>query len=108
MITRGTTYQDFFPLDIKEEEIDSLYVTYMQDKDIIIEKDFSEVTFKENGIFVELSQDDTLEFYSTLENDILSKGLILSQVRYVTLNGKAFASEIHKERLGNILREGAI
>ena len=44
MITRGTTPYHSFVLPLKTEDISEVYITYLQNNEIIVDKTISDVT----------------------------------------------------------------
>lgn len=130
MIIRGTTPYQSFLLPLKAEEIDQIYVTYLQNEEIILDKGKDEVTITniedliENAsigedltetlteeelnscqLMVHLSQEDTLSFhfYPAAE-----KNIAVIQIRVLTTDGEAFASDPINERIFGVLKDGVI
>jgi len=130
MIIRGTTPYQRFLLPLRAEEIDQIYVTYLQNEEIILDKGKDEVTITnmedliENAsmgedltetlteeelnscqLTVHLSQEDTLafHFYPAAE-----KNIAVIQIRVLTTGGEAFASDPINERIFGVLKDGVI
>ena len=125
MITRGTTPYHSFVLPLKTEDISELYITYLQNNEIIFEKSISEIEISdidnefENAsvnepqedfvpsceLTVHLTQEDTLKFkfYPAAE-----KNVAVIQIRVLTTEGEAYASEPIKERIFGVLKDGVI
>lgn len=137
MLYRGTTpYHSFiFPLPI--DEIAEAYITYWQNGQVVLEKDLSEIelqpivetngfitddnhgdSFASNDIdfedeevvtgceaFVHLTQEDTLKFkfYPAAEKNITA-----IQIRLLSTDGEAYASEVIHERIYGVLKNGVI
>lgn len=125
MIMRGTTPYHSFILPIKAEEIDKIYLTYLQNDKVILDKTNEDVTITdivdlyENASMEELteeelnscqvvlhmSQEDTLafKFYPAAE-----KNLAVIQIRLLTTDGEAYASDPVTERIMGVLKNGVI
>ena len=125
MITRGTTPYHSFVLPLKTEDISEVYITYLQNNEIIVDKTISDVTIAdidneyENAsmnepledfvpsceLTIHLTQEDTLKFhfYPAAE-----KNIAVIQIRVLTTEGEAYASEPIHERIFGILKDGVI
>lgn len=125
MITRGTTPHHSFVLPLKTEDISEVYITYLQNNKIIVEKSISDVQIidiedeYENAsmnepledfissceLTIHLTQEDTLKFhfYPAAE-----KNIAVVQIRVLTTEGEAYASEPIHERIFGILKDGVI
>ena len=138
MIIRGTTPYHSFVLPMEPEQISTLYITYLQNNTVILDKKYntsesgelSEVAIEpwvdelENAsmneqqsedeqaetipstlITVHLSQEDTLKFhfYPAAE-----KNIAVIQLRVLTTEGEAYASEPIRERIFGVLKDGVI
>ena len=125
MITRGTTPYHSFVLPLKTEDISEVYITYLQNNEIIVDKTISDVTIAdidneyENAsmnepledfvpsceLTIHLTQEDTLKFhfYPAAE-----KNVAVVQIRVLTTEGEAYASEPIHERIFGILKDGVI
>ena len=126
MIIRGTTPYHNFILPILVEDIDVVYVTYLQNNEVILDKssenndfeitnlsdlenasmeELSEEEQQSSQLTLHLSQEDTLQFgfYPAARKNI---GVI--QIRIVTKDGEAFASMPINERIFGVLHEGVI
>ena len=125
MITRGTTPYHSFVLPLKTEDISEVYITYLQNNEIIVDKAISDVTIAdidneyENAsmnepledfvpsceLTIHLTQEDTLKFhfYPAAE-----KNVAVVQIRVLTTEGEAYASEPIHERIFGILKDGVI
>lgn len=125
MITRGTTPYHSFVLPLKTEDISQVYITYLQNNEIILDKSISDVEIAdieneyENAsmnepledfvpsceLTVHLTQEDTLKFhfYPAAE-----KNVAVVQIRVLTTEGEAYASEPIHERIFGVLKEGVI
>ena len=125
MIIRGTTPYHNFILPILAEDIKEVYVTYLQNKEVILDKGKEDVEINdlvdlyENAsmeelpeevssscqLTVHLTQEDTLKFhfYPAAE-----KNIAVVQIRVLTTEGEAYASEPIHERIFGILKDGVI
>ena len=125
MITRGTTPYHSFVLPLKTEDISEVYITYLQNMEVILDKTISDVTIididdeYENAsmnepledfvpsceLTIHLTQEDTLKFhfYPAAE-----KNIAVIQIRVLTTEGEAYASEPIHERIFGILKDGVI
>lgn len=125
MITRGTTPYHSFVLPLKTEDISEVYITYLQNREVILDKTISDITIVdiddeyENAsmnepledfvpsceLTIHLTQEDTLKFhfYPAAE-----KNIAVIQIRVLTTEGEAYASEPIHERIFGILKDGVI
>lgn len=125
MITRGTTPYHSFVLPLKTEDISQVYITYLQNNEVILDKSISDVEMAdieneyENAsmnepledfepsceLTIHLTQEDTLKFhfYPAAE-----KNVAVVQIRVLTTEGEAYASEPIHERIFGVLKEGVI
>ena len=125
MITRGTTPYHSFVLPLKTEDISQVYITYLQNNEVILDKSISDVEIAdieneyENAsmneplenfepsceLTIHLTQEDTLKFhfYPAAE-----KNVAVIQIRVLTTEGEAYASEPIHERIFGVLKEGVI
>lgn len=127
MLYRGTTPYHSFTLPLSVENIAEIYITYMQNNNIVIEKTTDDITLKnidnakdsmielniDNSTSTEsactatvhLTQEDTLgfKFWPAAE-----KNIAVIQIRVLDKDGEAYASEPIKERIYGVLKEGEI
>ena len=125
MIIRGTTPYHSFVLPLTTEEISQVYVTYFQNNEVLFEKTASDIEISnitdeyENAsinepqeeyvpsseLTVHLTQEDTLKFkfYPAAE-----KNIAVIQIRVLTTEGEAYASEPIRERIFGVLKDGVI
>ena len=138
MITRGTTPYHSFILPFSVERIKALYITYLQNGEVVLERNLSEIELhnliadddsfivdENQGDYlpendaeqeqdeierycqatVHLSQEDTLafKFWPAAE-----KNIAVIQIRALTLDDEAFASEPIHERIYGVLKDGVI
>ena len=131
MIIRGTTPYHSFILPYKVDEIKELYITYLQNEEIILEKsldtegielidllelydnahmeDYSAEEIEEiessSQLTIHLSQEDTLAFHFY---PAAKKNITVIQVRLLTTDNEAYASNPIRERIMGVLKEGVI
>lgn len=129
MIIRGTTPYHNFILPCLSENITELYITYMQNDLVILDKsikdedsdisiinvrdmlenasmeELTEEELSSSQVTIHLTQEDTLAFifYPAAE-----KNIAVIQIRFLTNDGEAFASFPIHERIGGVLKNGVI
>ena len=124
MIVRGTTPYHSFIIPLEPEKISKIYVTYLQNNEVILDKSTTDITIDpveeelENAsmeesteftissqITLHLTQEDTLKFhfYPAAERNIA-----VIQVRLLTTDGEAYASDPVHERIFGVLKDGVI
>lgn len=132
MIIRGTTPYHNFILPILAEDIKAIYVTYLQNNEVILDKslldgdesehnDFTIANLKdlENAnmeilteeerescqLTLHLTQEDTLKFHFY---PAAKKNIAVIQIRILTMDDEAFASMPINERIFGVLHDGVI
>lgn len=132
MIIRGTTPYHNFILPILAEDIKAIYVTYLQNNEVILDKsllggdesehnDFIIANLKdlENAnmetlteeerescqLTLHLTQEDTLKFHFY---PAAKKNIAVIQIRILTMDDEAFASMPINERIFGVLHDGVI
>lgn len=95
---RGSTPTNTFNVNIDLTDA-TVYITYCQKGQTIVEKTNSDITITSDSIVVELTQEDTLKF---------SVGDVEIQIRYVKEDGTADASNIITVSSARILKDGLI
>lgn len=126
MIIRGTTPYHNFILPILAEDIDVVYVTYLQNDEVILDKsslndefdihnlldldnasieELSEEESHSCQLTVHLTQEDTLKFHFY---PAARKNIGVIQIRILTKDGEAFASMPINERIFGVLHDGVI
>ena len=131
MITRGTTPYHSFIIPMVPEDIKKIYITYLQNGKVVFNKteedaDITPIITKidnanidevgENGeegeievintqVTLHLTQSDTLKlkFYPAAE-----KNIVVIQLRILDINDEAYASEVIRERVFGVLKDGVI
>ena len=132
MIIRGTTPYHNFILPILVEDIKAIYVTYLQNEEVILNKSLIEGEESDSSEFVlanlrdlenasmerlteeernscqltlHLSQEDTLAFHFY---PAARKNIAVIQIRILTTDDEAFASMPINERIFGALHDGVI
>ena len=129
MIVRGTTPYHSFVLPITSDEIETLYITYMQNNEVVLDKQLGEEgveiedsNFETENASVESSNDEEvlapsskLTVHLTQEETLgftfypaAKKNIAVIQVRVLDKNGEAYASDPIMERIFGVLKDGVI
>lgn len=114
MITRGTTPYYTFDLPFGMDNIDNLFITYLQNKEIILDKELgtdgvsletSEESPDSSKLNVHLTQEETLKFnfYPAAE-----KNIAVVQIRVLDKDGEAYALPPKRERVYGVLKNEVI
>ena len=131
MIVRGTTPYHTFIVPLTSQQIDEVYITYLQNGEVILDKTKSDVEIldvdleTENAhmedleeeiieeeieptlsqVTIHLTQEDTLKFkfFPAAE-----KNVAVVQLRILDTDGEAYASDPVHERIYGVLKEGVI
>ena len=132
MIIRGTTPYHNFILPILVEDIKAIYVTYLQNNEVILDKSLLDGDESEHNDFIianlkdlenanmeilteeerescqltlHLTQEDTLAFHFY---PAAKKNIAVIQIRVLTMDDEAFASMPINERIFGVLHDGVI
>ena len=97
---RGTTPTLKFTLPFDTSTLDAVWVTIAQGGKVIINKEKSDCDLKGTDISVTLTQAETLALTAGNKTEI--------QLRVLTTDGLALASEIFRENTDYILKDGVI
>ena len=130
MIVRGTTPYHTFIVPLTSQQIDEVYITYLQNGEVILDKTKSDVEISDvdletenahmedleeeiieegeptsSQVMVHLTQEDTLKFkfFPAAE-----KNVAVVQLRILDTDGEAYASDPIHERIYGVLKEGVI
>lgn len=130
MIVRGTTPYHTFIVPMQSESISEVYITYLQNNEVVLDKDKTDVTIKDivldtenaeiddtelteeepevvptSQITLHLTQEDTLKFkfFPAAE-----KNIAVVQLRILDSDGEAYASDPVHERIFGVLKDGVI
>lgn len=107
MIVRGTSPTHKFVIPFPISNVAQIEVLYSQDGQVVLKKEFGdlEIDDENNCIYVNLTQADTLAFSF---NDSYRKNIVLIQLRVLMESDKAYASNIIKEKVVNVLNDEEI
>lgn len=97
---RGTTPKLIFTLPFETDSIQKLWITFSQNRREIFTICDDECEMSEDKVTITLSQDQTLL--------LTSSSLVEIQLRVLTINDTALASNILKENVDRILKGGVI
>ena len=100
IIPKGCTVENTFSIPFEANEIATLYVTYSQNEEVVIEKELEDCVIENKELKVYLSQEDTLKFDSNIKIEI--------QVRLRLLSGEAKKSHIITTKTDRILKDEVI
>lgn len=84
---------------ISDIEIDKIFLTIKQ-RSVVVEKEKSDITINDDILQVTLSQEETLQFSDGIAAEM--------QLRVLSINGTAYASQILEVSIGQILKDGVI
>ena len=129
MIIRGTTPYHNFILPILAEDIKTIWITYCQNDDIIFERtsevedanmsitnfvnlyenasmeQLTEEEQRSSQLTLHLTQEETLKFHFY---PAARKNIAVIQIRILTTDDEAYASEPIKERIFGVRHEGVL
>lgn len=125
MIMRGTTPYHSFILPLRIEDIQEVWFTYMQNGEIVLDKTSEDAVFVniedlyENASVEELTEEELHCCQATLhltQEDTLQfrfwpaaeKNVVPIQIRILTKDGEAWASNPLHERVMGVLKQGVI
>ena len=97
---QGTTPTHTYILPIATSDIAALRITYKQNKDIVLEKEKTDVKLSGNTISLDLTQEETLMF----DENIVAR----IQIHGRTKAGKAFASKVMRVPVYELLNKAVI
>lgn len=97
---RGTTPTLEFSLPFGTDLIKEVYISFAQGVNIVLEKTLEDCVCSGEMLTVRLTQKDTLMFAHGMLVDI--------QLRVLTVNGEALASDIIRTSVERILKDGEI
>ena len=97
---RGTTPTLEFTIPFDTSLLAEAWVTFAQNKAVVLDKQLSECQCDANKITVKLTQEDTLKLKHNCLTEI--------QIRARTVDGNAVASEIMTVSPDRILKDGVI
>lgn len=100
MIPKGCTGKNYFRFPYMGDDVAAVYVTYVQNGNVVFEKNINDCTFSEGKLTVELSQEETLM--------LTDKVAIKAQIRVRLKNGSVTKSNIVEARTDSLLKDGVI
>lgn len=100
MIPKGCTGRNHFKFPYTKDEVEVVYITYVQSNNIVFEKNINDCSFSEGRISVDLSQEETLM--------LSDKVAIKAQIRVRLKNGVTTKSNIVEARTDYLLKDGVI
>ena len=95
---RGTTPANIFTVNVDLTDA-TVFVSYEQDGRIVVEKTGEDLTVTSTTVETMLTQEETLAFHP---------GRVYVQIRYVTEEGTADASNIIATTTDRIIKDGVI
>lgn len=96
---RGTTPTLTFNMPFDSTGVENIYITFVQGREMVLEKTLADVVWNEKAIELELTQEETLNFKT---------GMIEIQLRVKFEDGTVMASDLIYTTAKAILKEGAI
>lgn len=100
MIAKGCTVKNTFTIPFSETEIETIFITYGQKGEVVLEKSLADCTFDNGAVSVDLLQEDTLKFCDCAGVQI--------QIRVKLTNGTATKSNILHVFTDELLKDGVI
>lgn len=97
---RGTTPTLTFALPMDTSTLKEIYVTIAQDDETVIERAKEEMTCEGKTATLKLTQEETLKLDAHRRAEI--------QIRVLTEDDAALVSDIYREDVGKILKDGVI
>ena len=97
---RGTTPILEFDIPFETDLLQEAFITFSQDDNIVIDKKLSDCTIDGKKIILKLSQEETLR--------LSCDSVCQIQIRTRTLDETSSASDIIKDRVYPILKDGVI
>lgn len=96
---RGTTPTLTFNMPFDSAGVENIYITFVQGREMVLEKTLADVVWNEKAIELELTQEETLKF---------RPGQMEIQIRIKFINEQAIASNIMYTTSEAILKDGVI
>lgn len=96
MIHIGCTEDHSFVFPYAAEEVDSLYVTYQQNGETVLEKTLSDCTIEDSRLLVTLSREETLQLQQL--------AAVRMQISGCLTDGTDFISDVVRTVTGEYLR----
>lgn len=96
---RGTTPTLIFNIPFTGENVEEIYITFVQGDKTVLEKTLADVTWEDKTIELKLTQEETLLF---------EKGSVTIQHRLKFIDGTTLASNLVYTTAEAILKDGVI
>ena len=100
MIYKGCNCRCIFPFPYPRSEVSTLYVTFQEKGETVVEKELADCDFLEEKIAVKLSQEETLRFGNNVTVKI--------QIRGKLIDNTAIKSNIMQTYTDKVLKDGVI
>ena len=100
MIHKGCTCTDTFNFPYPRSEVATLFITYSEEEEVIVEKTVDDCDFLEGKISVKLSQEETLRFGDN--------ACVETQIRGRLIDNTAIKSKIVKVYTDRVLKKDVI
>lgn len=97
---RGTTPTVVFRLPVDTAMLAEAWVTFSQNEVTVIDKELKDLVLAGNALIVKLTQEETL----MLDHE----AIVEMQVRVRSVDGEAVTSDIMRDTVERILKEGVI
>lgn len=111
---RGTTPTHVFKVKIDLEDLEKVFITYMQNDEVVVEKDIDSIIVdaENKTLTTRLTQEETLKFSSGVWDRMVPNerrdNKVKIQIRLKYEDGSASASKIIVRTVDEILKEGEI
>lgn len=97
---RGTTPTVVFTLPVDTAMLAEAWVTFSQNEVTVIDKELKDLVLAGNALIVKLTQEETL----MLDHEMI----VEMQIRVRSVDGEAVTSDIMRDTVERILKEGVI
>lgn len=108
MITRGDTITHYFRLPFATSSIKNVWVDYMQDDELVMEKTLNECYFDGQYFVVFLGEPDTLCFHKVPLRSRQKDSLVVIQLRVLLSNGLVKSCRPIQERINDVINDAPI
>ena len=100
MISKGCTAKNTFTVPFEQDDVEVLYITYQQKDKTVLEKTLEDCTFGDGEIYINISQEDSLKFESSI--------VVRIQIRARLKNNTTIKSNIVTTDVDRVLKDGVI
>lgn len=108
MITRGDTITHYFRLPFATSSIQNVWVDYMQDDELVLEKTLADCYFDGQYFVAFLGEPDTLCFHKVPIRVKQKDSLVIIQLRVLLNNGLVKSSRPIQERIRDVINDAPI